>query len=276
MYLLKNFLTVKNKIYNFLSDMICAFFSFTSISDFLFQFAGRIAPVDFQPVVDASLILSMNYTIAGKKPKPVTSSASAVAISKKRALTALHGKIPLNSPVQVTTRNGAHFSGIVEFERFEKNMVDIAVILLDVGSEFNHFIPWIDQPVVLTQHITVVGLKYASVGDIVNTYARSTTVDMIEEFGPNSALFQAQYYSFDGCSGAGVVTTTVNNVAKVVGVHVASHEDTTATVGKRKRDTSDFANFEASVQSVIHGHKAYSLVCEIARVPELVALLNTP
>ena len=254
--------------------MICAFFSFTSISDFLFQFAGRIAPVDFQPAVDASLILSMNHTIAGKKPKPVTSSASAVAISKKRALTALHGKIPLNSPVQVTTRNGAHFSGIVEFERFEKNMVDIAVILLDVGSEFNHFIPWIDQPVVLTQHITVVGLKYASVGDIVNTYARSTTVDMIEEFGPNSALFQAQYYSFDGCSGAGVVTTTVNNVAKVVGVHVASHEDT-AIVGKRKRVTPQFANFEASVQSVIHGHKAYSLVCEIARVPELVALLNT-
>ncbi len=152
-------------------------------------------------------------------------------------------------------------------------MIDIAVILLDVGSEFNHFVPSNDRPVVLTQHITVVGLKYPSVGDIVNTYARSTTVDMIEEFGSSSALFQAQYYSFDGCSGAGVVTTTVDNIVKVVGVHVASHEDTTVIVGKRKRH---LANFEASVQSVIHGHKAYSLVCEIARVPELVALLNTP
>ena len=239
------------------------------------KIAGGIAPVDFQPAVDASLILSINHSIAGKKPKSFTSSASAVAVSKKRALTALHGKIPLNSPVQVTTRNGVHFSGIVEFERFEKNMVDIAVILLDVGSEFNHFIPWIDKPVVLTQHITVVGLKYASVGDIVNIYARSTTVDMIEEFGSSSALFQAQYYSFDGCSGAGVVTTTVNNVVKVVGVHVASHEDTTI-VGKRKRVASHYADFEASVQSVIHGHKSYSLVCEIARVPELVAMLNTP
>mmetsp|Transcript_30603 Transcript_30603/g.41911 ORF Transcript_30603/g.41911 Transcript_30603/m.41911 type:complete len:117 (+) Transcript_30603:65-415(+) len=49
----------------------------------------------------ASLILS----IAGKKPKSVTSTASAVAISIRRTLTALHGKIPLNSPVQITTRN---------------------------------------------------------------------------------------------------------------------------------------------------------------------------
>mmetsp|Transcript_30605 Transcript_30605/g.41913 ORF Transcript_30605/g.41913 Transcript_30605/m.41913 type:complete len:274 (+) Transcript_30605:121-942(+) len=228
--------------------------------------------VDFQPAVDASLILSVNHFIAGKKPKPVTSTASAVAISRRRALTALHGKVPLNSPVQITTRNGVHLSGIVEFERFEENMVDIAVILLDVGSEFSHFIPWIDKPVVLTQYITVVGLKYGHVGDTVNTYARITTVDMIEEFGPRSALFQAQYYSFDDCCGAGVVTATVNNIVKVVGVHVASHDDT-AKAGKRKRK---FANFEASVQSDIHGHNAYSLVCEIARVPDLVALLNTP
>lgn len=219
--------------------------------------------------MDASLILSMYHVLDGKE---VTNSASAVAISLRRAVTALHGKIPLNSPVQITTRSGVHLSGIVEFERFEKDMVDIAVILLDVGSEFNHFIPWIEQPVVLTQSITVVGIRYANAGDTVNTYARVTTVDMIEEFGPSSALFQAQYYSFDGCSGAGVVTATVNNIVKVVGVHVASHEDT-AKAGKRKRK---FANFEASVQSVIHGHKAYSLVCEIARVPDLVALLNTP
>jgi hypothetical protein len=39
---------------------------------------------------------------------------------------------------------------------------------------------------------------------------------MIKEFGPSSALFQAQYYNFDGYSGAGVVTTTVNNIVKVV------------------------------------------------------------
>jgi hypothetical protein len=224
--------------------------------------------------VDASLILSVRHTIAGKKSKTVTSSASAVAVSKRRALTALHGKIPLNWPVQLTTRSGDHFSGIVEFERFEENMVDIAVILLDAGSEFIHFIPWIDRPVQLTQPITVVGLKYSRVGDAVDVYARRTAVDMIENIGSSSALFQAQYYSFEGCSGAGVVTTTVNNAVKVVGVHVASHEDTTNT-GKRKRITPTFANFEASVQSIIHGHKAYSLVCEIARVPDLVALLNS-
>ena len=124
-------------------------------------------------------------------------------------------------------------------------MVDIAVILLGVGSEFNHFI----LSLLCWPKIS----KYASAGDIVSTYARSTTVDIIEEFFPSSALFQAQYYNFDGCSGAGVVTTTVHNIVKVVGVHVASHEGTTAKAGKRKRK---FANFEASVQSVIHGRNA--------------------
>ncbi len=243
---------------------------------FRFRFTGGFALVDLQPAIDASLILSVTHTIitGKKKSKTTTSSATAVAVSKRRALTALHGKIPLNWPVQVTTRNGVHFSGIVEFERFEENMVDIAVILLDAGSEFIHFIPWIDRPVQLTQPITVVGLKYSRVGDAVDVYARRTAVDMIENIGSSSALFQAQYYSFEGCSGAGVVTTTVNNAVKVVGVHVASHEDTTNT-GKRKRITPTFANFEASVQSIIHGHKAYSLVCEIARVPDLVALLNS-
>ena len=63
---------------------------------------------------------------------------------------------------------------------------------------------------------------------------------------------------------------------KVVGVHVAvaSHENT--TIAGTKSQISKFVNFEASVLSVIHGHKAYSLVCEIVRVPDLVALLKNP
>lgn len=238
---------------------------------------------DFQPAVDSSLILTIIIQTTTKHKKSSnTYSASAVAISKRRALTSLHGKIPLNTRVKITTRNGVHLAGKVEFERFEKNMVDIAVILLDSTLAYTHYIDCTNQRVKLTQDITVVGLKYSIVGDTVNTYARRTTVDMIEEFGPTSALFQAQYYSFDGCSGTGVVTVTENNVVKVVGVHVASHEDMSSSSrssqiqGKRKYSIDSYADFEASVHSAIHGHKAYSLVCEIARVPDLVQLLSNP
>jgi len=240
---------------------------------------------DFQPAVDSSLILTITIQTTTKHKKSSnTYSASAVAISKRRALTSLHGKIPLNTRVKITTRNGVHLTGKVEFERFEKNMVDIAVILLDSTLAYTHYIDWTNQRVKLTQDITVVGLKYSIVGDTVNTYARRTTVDMIEEFGSTSALFQAQYYSFDGCcSGTGVVTVTETNVVKVVGVHVASHEDMSSSSsrssqiqGKRKYSIDSYGDFEASVDSAIHGHKAYSLVCEIARVPDLVHLLSNP
>lgn len=225
-----------------------------------------MSDADFEQAVLSSLILSI-------KVKRKTFSASGVAISDKRALIALHGIIPINSPVTVTTRNGTKISGRVEFERFERNMVDVAVIVLDSSAVFNHFMPYSDQPVRLAQPIAVVGLKYASVGDSVSTYARVSSVDSIEELGDNSALFQAQYYNFDGCSGTGVITATVGNVLRVVGVHVASHDDTTLgrPKGKKKRTYSDL---EASVASAIHGHTAYSLVCDIARVPDLLALLS--
>lgn len=175
------------------------------------------------------------------------------------------------------TRNGIQLFGTLEFERFEVNIVDIAVILLDPAYEFEHFISWTDQPVVLTQEITVVGLKYSTASDTINVYAKRTAVDMIENFGSGSALFQASYYSFEGCSGTGVVTAAVNGVAKVVGVHVASHEDSAISSVREGQHTADsiFADFEGSVMSVVHGHKSYCLVCEVARVPDLIALLNT-
>lgn len=227
-----------------------------------------MADADFEQAVLSSLILSI-------KVKRKTFSASGVAISEKRALTALHGMVPLNTLVTITTRNGTKISGRVEFERFERDMVDVAVIVLDQDSSavFNHFMPYSDQPVRLAQPIAVVGLKYASVGDTVNTYARLSSVESIEELGDSSALFHAQYYNFDGCSGTGVITAVVGNVLRVVGVHLASHNNTTLGGPKSKKKRT-YSDLEASVASAIHGHKAYSLVCDIARVPDLLALLN--
>jgi len=233
--------------------------------------SGDSSNVDVQAAVASSIILTM-------KMKKFECFAGGVAISSKRALTALHGKIPVGTRVDIKTRNGTKLFGVVEFERFESSMVDIAVILLDSPSSFEYFVVPCLQPVVLDQPLRVIGLKYAAIGDSVSTYVRRSYVEMIEEYGDSSALFQAQYYSCDGCSGAGVVTVAVGNRLEVVGVHVTSHKDSTVPVeapGKKKRDDTEF-NFEDSIamHSAIHGHRAYSLVCEIARVPDLVELLN--
>ena len=185
--------------------------------------------IDIEPALNSSLILSFSITTATtrKRKKSDSFSASGVAISRKRALTALHGKVPLGHPITVTTRNGTQLNGHVEYEKFEENLVDIAVILLDDASEFPNFVEWTDEPVKLTQEIIIVGLKYSSFGDAVNPYAKKSSVDMIEEFGIDSAFLQAAYYSFDGCCGTGVVTSLIDHSVKVIGVHIASHEDTT-------------------------------------------------
>jgi hypothetical protein len=236
--------------------------------------------VNFQPALDASLILSIEVeveTVVKKKRKISTQSysLSGVAISRKRAVTALHGCFQLGTQVKVITRNGTVLFGRVEFEEFAPDMVDIATIALEDEFEFTHFIECSFERVQLLQKLVVIGLKYGSCGDAVFPYARSTSVEMIEEVGDDSALFQASYYSFDGCSGAGVVTKVVNSIPKLIGVHVASHEDSSSTGAVKRKRKATFANFEADIRSEIHGHKAYSLVCEIARVPSLTTLLSS-
>ena len=100
--------------------------------------------------------------------------------------------------------------------------------------------PYSDKPMSFAQPIAVVGLKYASVGDSVGTYARVSSVESIKERGDTSALIRVQYYNFDGCSGTGVITAIVGNVLRVAGVHVASHDDTTLGGPKGKKKTPIF------------------------------------
>jgi hypothetical protein len=156
------------------------------------------------------------------KVKRKERTGSAVAVTSKRAITALHGYAKLQSKISLRTRNGTALKGIIDFLIFSRDEVDIAVIVLDDGNFITHFIPWSEEPVVLTQKVTVIGLKFSVKSDEVYPYARTSSVDMIE--GGNSTLFQAQYYNFDGCSGTGVVTALKNGAIAVVGVHVASHD----------------------------------------------------
>lgn len=67
-----------------------------------------------------------------------------------------------------------------------------------------------------------------------------------------------------------MITGAVGNVTSCKGT---SHDDTTLGGPKRKKKRAVSA-LEASVTSVIHEHTAYSLVCDIARVPGLLDLLR--
>lgn len=68
------------------------------------------------------------------------------------------------------------------------------------------------------------------------------------------------------------MTKIDNNTVSVVGIHVASHNDPQI---QKKRKLIGSTDLEGSVLSSVHGHTAYSLVCEVARVPDLVNLLNS-
>lgn len=220
---------------------------------------------EIKRAIQASLIL--HFEIKTKKGTS-TATGSAVAISNRRAVASLHGTIKLNTKCELITRRGIRLSGKVEFEKFEANVVDIAVIVLDEESEFSDYLPHTRTKVELLQHITVIGLKYLSVSDHIGEYAHQSAVNSIEDFQPECALFQASYYNFDGCSGTGVATAVVSGKLVVVGVHVASHDDSSLHPTKKQKKDSDLD--AASIVSAIHGHTAYSLVCEIARVPDLL------
>ena len=162
-------------------------------------------------IVAASLIMKL-------KREGKVSAGHAVAISNKRALTALHGLVALKTSIEFRTKTGVALTGTVEYVKFEEELVDIAVVVLDDNLYFEKFLPWRTPKVTITQPILCFGLKNG--GDSTAPFALTANVNLIEN-ETDSALFQSTYYSYDGCSGAGIVTTLKNNILSVVGVHIA-------------------------------------------------------
>jgi hypothetical protein len=65
----------------------------------------------------------------------------------------------------------------------------------------------------------------------------------------------------------------------VVGVHVGSHDASVAVDGRRRKkhksseeliDTTYKLDMANTINSDIHGHGPYTLICEPARVPKVV------
>jgi hypothetical protein len=73
----------------------------------------------------------------------------------------------------------------------------------------------------------------------------------------------------------------VDGKCRVVGIHVASHDDTIKNPELKKTNFKPYATVSdvnlacESLASSIHGHHAFALICEVARVPDLIAFLST-
>ena len=197
----------------------------------------------------------------------------AVAISSKRALSALHGLVKIDEKVKVITNRGVTLTGRVEFAEYTETLVDIAVIILDENIYFEDFLPWTPRPVNLTQPLVVIGLRAESNSDNFSPCGLTTSVFFISR-RLGSSFFLSSYYSFDDCFRPGIVTATINGIISVVGVHIASHKDSrfiNAIKMSNKRTRSDL---EVNITSDIHGRGNYCVICEVARVPDLVSLLK--
>jgi len=201
---------------------------------------------------------------------------NAVAITPHKALTALHGKGSVGGEVKLVDSTGRGRKATIIFSAFTELAVDIAVVQLCAGeNEFPVFIPVCTQPVRLLQPIVVIGMKSGVLDIDSSVYAVRGEVSFIESTVP---LFHSTYACHDGLSGAGVIVAVEGGAFHVVGVHVAAHDDTVAPPPiKRKKGGAACAdsvskNSEATSSS-IHGHTAYTLICEVKRVIDIDAAI---
>ena len=203
-----------------------------------------------------------------------------VAVNKTMLLTALHGLFKEGDKFEVIDRHGKSRKGTVKATWYEASCVDIAIIQLsESNTQFEHFIQVHKKPIKLGAQICLIGLKPTLGPEEFSTYYDPTYVTTI--IGGTS-LFHLRYSAEDGMSGCPVV---VSRDFTLVGVHVASHDKTEAVdvelrpTKRQKGDSQavtreEFADAMMTVNSNMHGHGAYTIICEISRVDGLLAQLN--
>ena len=232
--------------------------------------------IDPKIILESALRMSFEKMINKKKK---TLIGNAVAISPTLALSALHGIVEIGHDITLRTRSGVPLRGKVILNVFEPDLVDIAVIELVDSTTFPHFTPVLgSRSLTLFDYIYIIGYKIDD-RDTAMEAVFDSKVHIIEPF-ERSALFQSSYVGFDSLSGAGVVVKQDGDGFKVVGVHVASHDNTKEVPPVKAAKDSDSAEWEsvsvalASIKSNIHGHSSYTIICEIARVPSLIEFLR--
>jgi hypothetical protein len=206
-------------------------------------------------------------------------------VAPNKLLTALHGYFQNNSVFEIVDRHhGISRQGFVRESWYHAGIVDIALIELNEDStSFDSFIPVRTTPVQLGDSLSVISRRAVPTPEEYAECLETTAVTVVVR---NTSLIHSTYYAETGMSGCSVVTTRVGNSFALVGVHVAKHDTTTAVEPvssavppskKRKHVVTreEFDEAMMTVDSNIHGHGSYCLICEIACVDGLLEMLDS-
>jgi len=210
-------------------------------------------------------------------------SGNGIIVTPTKLLTALHGFFQKNDPFQVIDRHGVSRQGFVRETWYTPSIVDIAVIELNQDStQFDMYMPVSTIPVKIGYELCIISRRAVEgTDDYTECFEKSNVNAVIQ----HTAVFHSTYYAEAGMSGCAVVAVLVGNTFALAGVHVASHDKTKAVEAiadvqpAKKRKTGrpvtreEFDDAMMTVNSNIHGHGSYCLICEVARVEGLLELL---
>jgi len=200
---------------------------------------------------------------------------NAVAVSSDYAITALHGHIALGAVVELVDIHGLKRRASVIVANFVEMEADMSLLQLITGeTPFEHYIPICRVPVYLGQEIAVIGLVSNFKDDATLSF-ETCKVTLIN----SGALFHSNYVGREGLSGSAVIVSLGSTGYHVVGVHVGTHDDTASPppINKTRKgghaSAEEAADSASSLASSLHGHMAYCLICEVARMPDIMAAL---
>lgn len=236
--------------------------------------------VEIEKVLDCTVIIKSSEGASG----------NGIIVTSNKIVTALHGLFGENDHFDIIDRHGHLRAGLVKKNWYSANIVDIALIVLNPGSApFESFMPVHTTPVKLGSELGVMSRRAVpGTDEYTECYEKSNVNAIIKD----TSIFHSTYYAEAGMSGCGVVTVPAGNRFALAGVHVASHDKTEAVdtlesdadadtrpSKKRARTTvtrEEFNDAMMTVNSNIHGHGSYCLICEVSRVDGLLDLIHSP
>jgi len=170
--------------------------------------------------------------------------------------------------VMLRDSHGVERNARVIFAAFRSKEVDIAVIEL-IDSTFCSWISICNTPARLGTEIFVIG-RIEALDDRRDPRIlfQKAEINCVEEV----PLLRSFYHGSIGLSGAGVILVAEGGNLRVIGVHVGMGDDTVEPpkIKKLKKgegaEAASVSENSSVTSSNIHGHSAYSLICEASRV----------
>jgi len=226
-------------------------------------------PVKIHDIPKASLWLH------GESAKGEAFRGNAVAVTANRALSALQGRIMEQSQVRLIDVQGFVRRATVKLSRFKKRDVDMVLLELDAGeTPFDTFIEIRREKVEVLQPLLVVGLTSDS-ADETKIYGVRCAVIVIDA----GALFLTDY----PLSGSAIfVSADTAGGFRLVGVPVKAQDDTSSPPPihcskTEKVHATTAENVQAKSNSSaysFYGHPGVGVICEVARVPDILSAMQ--